>query len=98
MSDDPMDAMGKPIPFAARQAGYDALGSMCPELGADARFTMVGRVANALEQDQPYEALRLCTGAPLDRGLNTPVDPLDGPLLDVTGGYRLVATLLAGAA
>jgi hypothetical protein len=99
------DALGKPIPSKRLQAGYEAIKEMIPGISTENAMTLVGKVANALEHDQPYEALRLATKAPL------PIegDPEFGPdvtrpsesdyppvLLDVTGGYRLLAHLLAG--
>lgn len=73
---DPFNAMGKPIPPAARQAGYDA----CKEMGlSSARaWECVNGMAEQLERDKPYEAQ--------DAAMK---------LLDLTGAYRLMATLLA---
>jgi len=54
----PMDEfsmMGRPIPFAARQHGFDA----CIEMGIDkvAVYECVGAVSEALARDKPYEAM-----------------------------------------
>jgi hypothetical protein len=53
----------------------------CREMGLDAAdaWELTGRVASLLERDQPYEAERV--------GLAS--------LLDLTGYFRLAATLLA---
>lgn len=90
------DALGKPVPFSRRDAAYQALKDMVPEWSNEDRFSIVQRVSDALERDEPYQALRLATNAPFDRGLNAEVDAGPGPFLDVTGGYRLVAHLLTG--
>lgn len=50
------NAMGKPVSFARRQAGYDH----CKDMGLkshDDRMAVVNAVANKLERDQPYEAM-----------------------------------------
>ena len=49
------DAMGKPIPFYRRQAGYDT----CLEMGlkSEAAYSAVSGMSEMLERDQPYEAM-----------------------------------------
>lgn len=94
------DAMGRPIPPERRSAAYrwlkDELG-----LGTEDAMELIGVVASALERDQPYEAMKLATDAPIPReSLSVVSLPArsDYPKakLDVTGGYRLFAYLLAG--
>lgn len=50
----PFNAMGKPIPPGARQAGFDD----CKEMGLDSArsWECVSAVAEQLERDKPYEA------------------------------------------
>ena len=47
--------MGRPIPFAARQVGFEH----CIEMGADkdTAYECVGAVSEALSRDKPYEAM-----------------------------------------
>ena len=58
MSDDPASgfgAMGKPVPFYRREAGYQT----CRDLGLESEgaFSAVNGMAEALKRDQPYEAM-----------------------------------------
>lgn len=95
---DPFDRMGHPIGFGARQAAYDAVrGEMAPEAPRGAVYHLVGRVADALERDKPYTALYFATGlSAIGRGLEAEERlPDDALVLDLTGGYRLLAHLLA---
>lgn len=50
-------AMGKPISATRRQAAYDT----CKEFGLDteAAWDTVSRIANALERDEPYNAIEV---------------------------------------
>ena len=50
-------AMGKPISGHRRSAAYD----LCVEFGLknEDGWDAVGKVANALERDKPYEAMEL---------------------------------------
>lgn len=86
--------MGRPIPAERKSAAYRAVKEMIPGVSTADAMNIVGRVSDALERDEPYQAIFLATGAPFDRGVAEPVDMPDGPLLDVTGGYRLLAHLL----
>lgn len=73
------DAMGKPIPPAARQKGYDE----CKAMGLNdsgRAWECVNGMAEQLERDKPHDAV----GAAMK-------------FLDLTGAYRLMATLLCGA-
>lgn len=94
------DAMGYPVPNQRRQAAYKAVKEMIPGISTDDAMTLVGRVANAVERDEPYEALRLATSAPLPKDESTAraLEPAKSDLppiqLDMTGGYRLLAHLL----
>lgn len=90
------EAMGHPIPPERLQGAYTAVKEMVPGVSTEDAMTLVGRVANALERDEPYEALRLATHAPIERGLASLPPESDYPAvaLDVTGGYRLMAHLL----
>jgi hypothetical protein len=96
---DGYDAMGKPIPAKRMSAAYRTVKQMVPGIGTEDAMTLVGRVAGALE---PYEAMRLATGAPLPVAESAPpvAEPASSDMppvqLDVTGGYRLLAVLLAG--
>lgn len=66
---------------------------------AEDAMSLVGRVADRIERDDPYGALREATDAPLPRPISSatrPYTPQPGVRLDLTGGYRLLATLCAG--
>lgn len=52
---DGFDAMGKPIPAHRRAAGFSAAKEM--GLDGETAWECVGKVANKLERDQPYEAM-----------------------------------------
>ena len=75
---DAFNAMGKPIPAAARQKGYET----CFEIGlSKARaWECTSACAEQLERDRPYEAVAAAM-----------------KFVDLTGAYRLMATLLAAA-
>ena len=49
-------AMGHPIPFYRRQAGYDT----CRAIGLDESdaYSVVSTVSEALAKDRPYEAMK----------------------------------------
>lgn len=82
------EAMGRPIPFARRQHAYDAIrGDMAPGATVEEAMGLVNRVADLLERDQPYEALRSASPPSYAKQ--------DGLTLDYTGALRLVAHLLA---
>lgn len=55
--DDGFKAMGKPVPLFRKQAALDH----CKAMGLDGNeaWAVVGRVAEQLERDEPYEAMRL---------------------------------------
>jgi hypothetical protein len=93
------EAMGHPVPAARMSAAYRAVKEMIPDITTEDAMTLVGRVAGAIERDEPYEAMRLATGAPIGRGTAAVTEPAPSDMppvqLDVTGGYRLLAHLLA---
>lgn len=95
------EAMGHPVPAHRLSAAYRAVKDMIPDVSTEAAMALVGRVAHHLENDEPYEAMREATDAPVARPVSSAtrahrVDPGIAVRLDVTGGYRLLATLLAG--
>lgn len=49
-------AMGRPIPSHRRQAGFDHCVQM--GLGTDVAWAVVGLVADRLERDRPYDAMK----------------------------------------
>ena len=61
--------------------GREAGYRACREMGLDSgdAWELTGKVASLMERDQPYEAQRIALASPLD----------------LTGYYRLAATLLA---
>lgn len=96
---DGYDAIGHPIPATRLSAAYRAVKDMIPDISTEHAMALVGRVADALERDEPYEALREATHAPIGRDVHSPVAsvvPTTPVALDVTGGYRLLALLLTG--
>ncbi len=70
------DAMGKPIPFYRREAGYQAARSM--GVSSEDAFAVVNAMCPPLERDEPYGAM--------EAGMK---------YVDLTGTYRMMATLLA---
>jgi hypothetical protein len=91
-----MDAIGHPIPAGRMSAAYRAVKEMIPDIGTADAMALVGRMAQHLERDEPYEALACVTDAPLPGNPSVkPSRPGICPvLLDMTGGYRLMAHLL----
>lgn len=93
------DAMGHPVPHERLADAYRAVKDMIPGISTEDAMSLVGRVADRLERDDPYGALREATGAPVARHPSSPQRehvPQPGVRLDLTGGYRLLAHLLAG--
>lgn len=93
------DAFGHKVPAYRLSAAYDAIREMIPDVATEDAMALVGRVARHIEDDRPYEALRVATEAPLPVAQSSPQGPHTPPpgvRLDVTGGYRLLATLCAG--
>lgn len=96
------EAMGKPIPAGRMEAAYRAVkDDMAPGISTEDAMTLVGRVAGALERDEPYLAQRIATnGAPFGRGSAAVAEMAESDrvptALDVTGAYRLMALLLTG--
>lgn len=84
------EAMGHPVHRSRREAAYQALKEMAPDSSSSERWSMVERVADALERDQPYKAMEEATDAGEYQHAGQP-----GLRLDLTGAYRLLATLLA---
>ena len=93
------EAMGHKIPEHRREAAYQAIKEMAPEASNSERWSLVERVADLLERDQPYKALREATNAPITRPTSSPEpshQPIGGLFLDNTGGLRLLSHLLTG--
>lgn len=81
------NAMGKPIPAKSRAAAYRAYKEMVPEATKEQAMHAVSVAANALERDDPFRVIGT-TGPHIDDDKSIK--------LDLTGRYRLVATLLSG--
>jgi hypothetical protein len=79
-SADGFDAMGKPVPTFRLARGLEAVREMLPGTNTEQAMALTGRVANCLERDDPYGAMGVCQQY----------------ALDLTGAYRLIATLLTG--
>lgn len=95
---DLFEFMGKPLGANSRSAGLAAVRAMVPGIATADATMLVNKVAATLEADDPYAALREATHAPAPRHENYPrpaVSPSTPVALDVTGGYRLMATMLA---
>ncbi len=85
------DAIGQPIGFKRRQSAYEAIRrDMVPEASVEEAMSLVNRVADRLERDQPFEAMSEATDAGEYGHGGQP-----GLRLDYTGGIRLFAHLLA---
>lgn len=54
----PMNAMGKPIPYSAREVGLEH----CKQMGLDSAqaWRCVEGVSYELEKDRPYQAMAVC--------------------------------------
>jgi hypothetical protein len=90
------DAMGEPIPFGRRQRAYDAIrNDMLPDSSVEDAMSLVNRVADQLERDNPYMAMKEATDAPVN-GSSQQGTVGGGVRLDYTGAIRLFATLLTG--
>lgn len=70
--------MGKPIPTHRLGNALATVRDMLPDISTENATLLVGKVAQKLERDQPYEAMQAA------QELN----------LDLTGAYRLFAVLL----
>lgn len=77
------DSMGKEVPVKRLNAGYEALKQMLPDAKPKLRMSIVSKAANAIKRDRPYDIIGATSG--LDKDLAK---------LDLTGRYRLLATLL----
>lgn len=72
------NAIGHPVPPSRRSKGLEAVRQMWPGISTEKAMLLIDSVSNKLERDQPYEAMEIAR----QEGL------------DLTGTYRLVATLL----
>lgn len=72
-------AFGRRVPEDRLSAGLAALREMVPGISTEQAMSVVGRMAEQIERDEPYKAEKVAR-----------------EVLDVTGMYRLLATLLAG--
>ena len=98
---DLFDFMGKPLGPECRSAGLATVREIAPAMTTADATTLVNKVASALEADDPYAALREATHAAPPKGASSPhpgAVPSTPAALDVTGGYRLMAALLAAKA
>lgn len=93
------DSMGKPVTSERLSRGYRAVKQMLPDISTEDAMALVGRVAHYIEEDDPYKAMREASGAPISRhgsSCATPSHKLDPEIrvrLDLSGAYRLFATL-----
>jgi hypothetical protein len=95
------EAMGLPVPAHRLSAAYRHVKAMVPGISTEEAMSLVGRVADRLERDDPYGALREATEAAISKPVSSATPsytPRPGVRLDVTGGYRLLAVLLNGEA
>jgi hypothetical protein len=92
---DGFDAIGHPIPFERRQSAYEAVRQdMAPEATVEEAMSLVNRVADQLERDRPFEAMKEATDVG-EYGSGRHAVVGGALVLDVTGAYRLFAHLLA---
>lgn len=77
------DAMGHPVSTNRKTNAYRMIKEICPEFDTELAMSVVGKAANFVERDNPYAII----GAMSD--LDT-----DLAKIDLTGRYRLLATLL----
>ena len=97
-------AMGKPIPEHRLSSGIKAVKDMVPEADTETAMLLVCQMAKYLEQDEPFKALHSARGVDeygegelhTQKYRRDPTMPKPRFFLDLTGAYRLMATLLAG--
>ena len=77
------DAMGKPVPENRLCNAYKAIKEMLPNEDYHTRYSIVSKCAHIIRRDEPFRIVGAVTA--LDKDLNK---------LDLTGRYRLLATLL----
>lgn len=75
---DGFDAMGHPVPSNRLSAAYTAYRDMVPNASTEEAMTAVGRFAELVERDEPFNIVGKVG------------DPSG---LDLTGRYRILATL-----
>ncbi len=73
------EAFGHKVPTHRLDAGLAAIREMVPSIGTETAMTVIGKVADRIERDEPYKAQREAR-----------------VVLDETGMYRLLATLMTG--
>ncbi len=74
------NAYGHKVPDHRLSNGLAALRAMVPDIGTEHAMSVIGKVADRIERDEPYEAMKEARATPLDE----------------TGMVRLVATLMTG--
>jgi len=96
------DAFGHPVPAHRLTSAYNAVKEMIPDISTEDAFSIVGKCANCIERDQPFEILGSVTQEQAiinwlktGRG-NAQVLGPHLSRIDLTGRYRLLAVLLAG--
>ena len=77
------DAMGLDVPFSRQDNGYKAVKEMMPSVSNELAYSIVKKCSEIIRRDQPF----MIVGA---------IESLDEDvsMLDLTGRYRLLATLL----
>ena len=73
------DAFGHKVPAHRLDNALRALREMVPNIGTEQAMSVIGKVADRIERDEPYKAQKEAR-----------------VVLDETGIYRLLATLMAG--
>lgn len=76
-------AIGKPIPAHRLTNAYNMVKEILPDISTETAMSIVGKAAGHLERDEPNEVIGKVFG------LETDLD-----LIDLTGRYMLMATLL----
>lgn len=97
-------AFGKPVPWERKSAALAHVRQMVPGCTTEAAVQLIDRVAHCIERDDPYAALRHASHAAWDVPessadfertdyVTRSLDPAQIVVLDVTGAYRLLASL-----
>lgn len=79
------DAFGCDVPVHRLMKGYECVKQMIPDISKEKAYSIIAKCANIIKKDRPFEIIGAVTG--LDKDLD---------IIDITGRYRLMATLMAG--
>ncbi len=95
-----MQALGVKVPSRRLTAALDKLRELAPSLSTEDALGLIGKAANYIEQDKPYEAQRvLFQDAPNWQSHSSGPPPVEFPCkspLDLCGSLMICSYLLTG--